>query len=65
MKKTYIAPELLIQFIHTEGLIALSKQEGPANGSDALVKEQGNENNGQSYHYNVWDDDWREEQNGH
>ena len=38
MKKKYIAPELTIQLIQTEGLIALSLQGGKADSSDALVK---------------------------
>ena len=36
--KKYIAPELSVQLIQTEGLIALSIQSGKANSSDALVK---------------------------
>ena len=40
MKKTYISPELTVQLIHTEGLIALSLQ-GTADNSDALVKGSG------------------------
>ena len=38
MKKTYITPELMVQLVQTEGLIALSLQSGTADGSDALVK---------------------------
>ena len=41
MKKTYMQPELTVQLIHTEGLIALSLQSGTANSSDALVKGSG------------------------
>ena len=36
--KKYIAPELTVQLIQTEGLIALSIQSDPADSSDALVK---------------------------
>ena len=43
MKKTYIAPELTVQLIQLEGLIALSLQSGPADDSDALVKEDNGE----------------------
>lgn len=38
MKKTYIIPELTMQLVHTESLIALSIQDGTATGDDALVK---------------------------
>ncbi len=51
MKKTYITPELSVQLMQTEGLIALSLQEGKANNDDALVKEDVGE----------WGDIWEEE----
>lgn len=57
MKKTYIAPELGIQLIQLEGLIALSKYEDPATGDDALIKEDRGEDIWGSSK-NVWDDDW-------
>ena len=63
MKKTYIAPELYIQFVQLEGLIALSTTEKPADESDGLVKE---DRNGRTdRHYNVWDDDWNQDKYGH
>ena len=40
MKKTYISPELVIQLVHTESIIALSKFEDTASNDDALVKEE-------------------------
>lgn len=49
MKKTYIAPELSMQLMEIEGLIALSLQSEKADSSDALVKESGE-----------WDDIWAE-----
>lgn len=51
MKKTYMAPELNVQLVQTEGLIALSLQNGSADNSDALVKEDVGE----------WGDIWDEE----
>ena len=36
--KKYIAPELSVQLIQTEGLIALSIQSGKADSSEVLVK---------------------------
>ena len=40
MRKTYIAPELDVQLIQLEGLIALSKYDDEfATGDDGLVKE--------------------------
>ena len=36
--KKYIAPELTVQLIQTEGLIALSIQSGKADDSEVLVK---------------------------
>ena len=61
MKKTYIIPELTMQLVQTEGLIALSIQSGTADESDALVKGNSDwdvfdDDNTKSY--NVWDDDW-------
>ena len=50
MKKTYMTPELTVQLIHTEGLIALSLQTDKADSSDALVKEDAGE----------WGDIWDE-----
>ena len=51
MKKTYIAPELAVELIQVEGLIALSLQQGKkADESDALVKEDRGE----------WGDIWEE-----
>ena len=41
MKKTYIIPELVVQHIEMQSIIALSLQSGTANDSDALVKEGG------------------------
>lgn len=59
MKKTYIAPELDVQLIQLEGLIALS-YGGEADGSDGLVKEDRGEDiwGSSSKSSNVWDDDW-------
>lgn len=39
MKKTYQTPELRMELVSTEGLIALSLQTDKADSSDALVKE--------------------------
>ena len=50
MKKTYIAPELAVELIQVEGLIALSLQNNKADDSDALVKEDRGE----------WGDIWEE-----
>lgn len=41
MKKTYIIPELAVQHIEMQSIIALSLQSGTANDSDALVKDGG------------------------
>ena len=49
MKKTYISPELKVQLMQTEGLMALSLK-GTANSSDALVKGAGDWGD-------IWDDD--------
>ena len=41
MKKTYISPELSLQLVHTENIIALSTMgDQTADSSDALVKEE-------------------------
>ena len=41
VKKTYISPELVIQLVHTESIIALSKFDDPANkDAEVLVKEE-------------------------
>ncbi len=60
MKKIYIAPELDVQLIQLEGLIALSKYDDPATGDDALVKGDRGEDiwGSSSKSSNVWDDDW-------
>ena len=50
MKKTYITPELEVQLVQAEGLIALSLQQETADSSDALVKEDAGE----------WNDIWEE-----
>jgi len=49
MKKTYMQPELFMQLIQTEGLIALSLQSGKADSSDALVKDGGD--------WDIWGDE--------
>ena len=49
MKKTYISPELKVQLMQTEGLMALSLK-GTADGSAALVKGAGDWGD-------IWDDD--------
>ena len=41
MKKKYIIPELVVQLIETQNIIALSLQSGKADDSDALVKGSG------------------------
>ena len=41
MKKKYIIPELAVQLIETQNIIALSLQSGKADDSDALVKGSG------------------------
>lgn len=48
MKKTYISPELKVQLMQTEGLMALSLK-GPADDSAALVKGAGDWGD-------IWDD---------
>ncbi len=48
MKKTYITPELEIELVQPEGMMALSLVEGTADSSDALVKEETGE----------WEDIW-------
>ncbi len=60
MKKTYIAPELDVQLIQLEGLIALSKYEDPATGDDGLVKGDRGEDiwGSSSKSSNIWEDDW-------
>lgn len=59
MKKSYIAPALLVQVVQMEGLVALSLQDGKADGSDALVKENvGGNIWDDAPSYNVWDDEW-------
>lgn len=41
VKKTYISPELSLQLVHTENIIALSTMgDQKADSSDALVKEE-------------------------
>lgn len=47
--KTYISPELKVQLMQTEGLMALSLK-GTANSSAALVKGAGDWGD-------IWDDD--------
>lgn len=64
MKKTYIAPELYIQFVQMEGLIALSTTEEEATDNEVLVKEEGRDGR-PDRHYNVWDDDWSQDKYGH
>jgi hypothetical protein len=39
--KKYIKPSILSQLMEPEEMIALSKMEGKANGSDALSREVG------------------------
>ena len=39
MKKTYLQPETEILYLRNMEMIALSLQDGYADGSDALVKE--------------------------
>lgn len=61
MKKTYIAPELDVQLIQLEGLIALSIGNGEADpGEDVLVKGDRGEDiwGSSSKSSNIWDDDW-------
>ncbi len=61
MKKTYIAPELDVQLIQVEGLIALSKGKGEADPeAEVLVKGDRGENvwGSSSKSFNVWNDDW-------
>jgi len=50
MKKTYISPELSLQLVHTENIIALSTMgEQTADSSDALVKEEFEEEQSSGY----------------
>lgn len=58
MNKKYIHPTLRVSEVQTEGLIALSKQEGYASGDDALVKENPVSTPSSPSSYNVWNDDW-------
>ena len=68
MKKTYIVPSIDItevvlcaiiaasgDGVTSDGDVATPDNPGSGDGSDAAVKR----------HYNVWDDDWREDKNGH
>ena len=59
MKKTYIQPQLYMQLVQTERLIALSLIDGEdADDSDALVKGETSGKDAWSSPKNVWDDDW-------
>ena len=50
MKKTYISPELVIQLVHTESIIALSKFDDPADkDGEVLVKEEFEGEGGNGY----------------
>jgi len=49
MKKTYIIPALTAQYIETQNIIALSMLEKTADGSDALVKGDGD--------WDIWNED--------
>ncbi len=57
MKKTYIAPELDVQLIQLESMVALS-YGGEADDSDGLVKEDRGEDIWGTSTKSVWDDDW-------
>jgi hypothetical protein len=58
MKKTYIAPELDVQLIQLESLVALSFKDGEADpDGEVLIKEDRGEDIWGSSK-NVWDDDW-------
>lgn len=57
MKKTYIIPELMVQYIAPETLIAESLPKGDdtiTDPDDILVKEN-------RQNYDVWDDDWQKQ----
>ena len=62
MKKTYIIPELTVQHIETQFIIALSIVDGDADDSEVLVKGNNSDIWGDRAqgNYNVWDDDWNE-----
>ena len=65
MKKIYQIPEMVVQRIAPATLIAESLPKDGGSGNelsedDILVKEQREQREGRG-HYNVWDDDWREE----
>lgn len=49
MKLTYIAPLVEISEIQTEQMMALSLQQGAADGSDVLVKDNAD--------WNIWEED--------
>lgn len=59
MKKSYIAPALLVKVVQMKGLVALSLMSNKADNSDALVKENvGGSIWDDAPSYNVWDDEW-------
>lgn len=59
MKKTYIIPELTVQFMELQSLIAESLPIGgdELDEDDILVKRDRNADNS-SDSYNVWNEDW-------
>lgn len=59
MKKTYIIPELTVQFMEPQSLIAESLPMGDdeLEEGDILVKRDRNVDNS-SDSYNVWNEDW-------
>ena len=59
MKKTYIIPELTVQFMELQSLIAESLPIGgdELDEGDILVKRDRNADNS-SDSYNVWNEDW-------
>lgn len=60
MKKIYIAPALTLQSIELQQIIALSIQNGNADESDGLVKENSVDFWGDNFtnSHSIWDDDW-------
>ena len=53
MKKTYIAPTLLVDETEIEGVLAMSLQLSNDTGNEEYVKEQDGEDSGGG-----WDIDW-------
>ena len=67
MKKTYIIPEISVVWLRTEQVIAASgvTSEEYGIGYGGVDEEGTQDPNVKREHYNVWDDDWRDERDRH